>query len=117
MAKSAGLKSASRWPTSPSLLLLDEPLAGMSPRERAETVQAAAADRARAAPWSSSSTTWTRCSNWPSASPCCTRAACSPRARPRKSKRNNFVQDAYLGGVARGMSLLEVEGLNSFYGD
>ena len=37
-AKSAGLRSGLRWRPSPSLLLLDEPLAGMSPRERVETV-------------------------------------------------------------------------------
>ena len=39
MARSAGSKSVSRSPPSPSLLLLDEPLAGMSPRERVETVK------------------------------------------------------------------------------
>ncbi len=38
-ARSAGWRSASRSRPSPSLLLLDEPLAGMSPRERVETVR------------------------------------------------------------------------------
>ena len=39
MAKSGGSKSDLALATSPSLLLLDEPLAGMSPRERVETVK------------------------------------------------------------------------------
>ena len=39
MARSAGSKSGLRSRPRPSLLLLDEPLAGMSPRERVETVQ------------------------------------------------------------------------------
>ena len=38
-ARSGGSKSVWRWRRSPSLLLLDEPLAGMSPRERVETVK------------------------------------------------------------------------------
>ena len=39
MARSGAWKSALRWRSSPTLLLLDEPLAGMSPRERVETVK------------------------------------------------------------------------------
>ena len=39
MARSGGSRSALALAASPSLLLLDEPLAGMSPRERVETVQ------------------------------------------------------------------------------
>ena len=39
MARSGGWRSAWRWRRSPSLLLLDEPLAGMSPRERVEMVK------------------------------------------------------------------------------
>ena len=36
---------------------------------------------------------------------------------PAEIQGNSFVQDAYLGGVARRMSLLEVENINSYYGD
>ena len=103
--------------TAPSVLLLDEPLAGMSPQERADTIRLLQAPSARAARWCWSSTTWTRCSISPSASPCCTKAACWPKERPSEIQANSFVQDAYLGGRARRMSLLEVEGLNSYYGD
>ena len=39
MARSGGSKSASRSRPRRACLLLDEPLAGMSPRERVETVQ------------------------------------------------------------------------------
>ena len=39
MARSGGWRSGWRSPPNPSLLLLDEPLAGMSPHERAETVR------------------------------------------------------------------------------
>ena len=46
-ARSGGSRSGLRSRPSPSLLLLDEPLAGMSPRERVETVAAAQVDRAR----------------------------------------------------------------------
>ena len=44
-ARSAASRSVWRWQASPSLLLLDEPLAGMSPSERIEMVQAAQIDR------------------------------------------------------------------------
>ena len=36
---------------------------------------------------------------------------------PDEIKGNAEVQEAYLGGVHRAMSLLEVNGLNSYYGD
>ena len=72
--------------SSPTLLLLDEPLAGMSPSERVETVALLKSIAQRPHAWSSSTTTWTRCSNWPSASPCCRKAGCSPKARPRRSR-------------------------------
>ena len=36
---------------------------------------------------------------------------------PEEIKGNAAVQEAYLGGVHRAMSLLEVERLNSYYGD
>ena len=85
--------------TSPSLLLLDEPLAGMSPRERVETVQllksiaprphhdrhrprhgrAVRAGRAR--------------------SPCCRKARVLVEGTPEEIKGNAAVQEAYLGGV------------------
>ena len=65
---------------SPSLLLLDEPLAGMSRRNAPKPCNCCGASAA-AGRSSSSSTTWTRCSNWPSASPCCTKGRCWPRAR------------------------------------
>ena len=42
--------------TEPSLLLLDEPTAGMSPEETDETIHLDPRDRRRAAPSSSSST-------------------------------------------------------------
>ena len=56
--------------TDPKILLLDEPLAGMSPTERADDRDAAEAARRSDARWWWSSTTWTRCSAWPTGSPC-----------------------------------------------
>ncbi len=61
----------------PKLLLMDEPTAGMAPRERIELMRLdGAASRASSrSACSSPSTTWTSCSNMPTASSCSTAAA------------------------------------------
>ena len=104
--------------TSPSLLLLDEPLAGMSPRERVETVEllkSIAAGR----------TMIVIDHDMDALFELVERITVLQEGRvlvegtPDEIKSNAKVQEAYLGGVhgvAR-MSLLEVNGLNSYYGD
>ena len=71
----------------PKLLLMDEPTAGMAPRERAalmELTAAIAADDAASA-CCSPSTTWTWCSATRTACSCCCGARSSPRARRTRS--------------------------------
>ena len=104
--------------TSPSLLLLDEPLAGMSPRERVETV-ALLKSIARGRTMiiidhDMDFAVRTRRKSH--------RAAGRPRAG-RGDARGDQDQCQGAGGLSRrrsrrgGMSLLEVKGLNSYYGD
>ena len=61
----------------PKLLLMDEPTAGMAPRERIELMRAhrQASRGKNPSACSSPSTTWTWCSNMPTASWCSTAAA------------------------------------------
>ena len=55
----------------PKLLLMDEPTAGMAPRERIELMRLTAESRGKnRSACSSPSTTWTWCSNMPTASWC-----------------------------------------------
>ena len=108
----------------PRLLLMDEPTAGMAPRERIELMRLTARiARERGIACSSPSTTWTSCSNTPTASSCSTvahliaegspeevrdeRAACGRSISARAS-----VYDArYREGAHR--EALEVEDLDS----
>ena len=61
----------------PRLLLMDEPTAGMAPKERdrADGARGAARAGAQASPCCSPSTTWTWCSARPTASSCSTAAS------------------------------------------
>ncbi len=105
--------------TSPSLLLLDEPLAGMSPRERVETVQLLKSiSRGR--------TMIVIDHDMDSLFELVERVTVLQEGRvlfegtPEQIKGNAAVQEAYLGGVhgvLAPMSLLAVKGLNSYYGD
>src|SRR6185312_913290 len=69
--------------------------------------------------------TWTRCSSSPSASPCCRKAACSSRARRTRSRATPRCRRPTSAASTKrsrheretAMSLLEVSGLNSYYGD
>ena len=58
-----------------------------------------------------------RSSNWRNGSPCCSEGSVLVEGTPEEIKGNVAVQEAYLGGVHARMSLLEVNGLNSYYGD
>ena len=60
-ARSSGWRSACCSCRTPRLLLLDEPVAGMSHEERDATGELLQRDRRATARWSSSSTTWTSC--------------------------------------------------------
>ena len=105
--------------TSPSLLLLDEPLAGMSPRERVETVQLLKSiARGR--------TMIVIDHDMDALFELAERVTVLQEGRvlaegtPDEIKSNSKVQEAYLGGVhgvSAAMSLLEVTGLNTYYGD
>ena len=102
--------------SSPSLLLLDEPLAGMSPRERVEMVKLLKSiSRGR--------TMIIIDHDMDSLFELVERVTVLQEGRvlvegtPNEIKGNNAVQEAYLGGVHARMSLLEVNGLNSYYGD
>ena len=102
--------------TSPSLLLLDEPLAGMSPRERVETVKLLKSiSRGR--------TMIVIDHDMDSLFELVARVTVLQEGRvlvegtPGEIKGNAAVQEAYLGGMIGSMSLLEVSGLNSYYGD
>ena len=64
----------------PKLLLVDEPVAGMTDAETAATVELLRESRATIR-WSSSSTTWRSSANSASRSRCCTKARSSPKAR------------------------------------
>ena len=65
----------------PKLLLVDEPVAGMTDAETGADRRAAAVISPRTTRWSSSSTTWISCARSVSASPFCTRARFWPRGR------------------------------------
>ena len=101
--------------TSPSLLLLDEPLAGMSPQERVETVKLLKSI-------SEGRTMIVIDHDMDALFELAGRVTVLQEGRvlvegtPDEIKANPAVQEAYLGGDAR-MSLLEVSGLNSYYAD
>ena len=102
--------------TSPTLLLLDEPLAGMSPRERVETVKLLKSiSRGR--------TMIIIDHDMDALFELVERVTVLQEGRvlvegtPEEIKGNAAVQEAYLGGVLERMSLLEVNGLNTYYGD
>ena len=102
--------------TSPSLLLLDEPLAGMSPRERVETVKLLKSIR-RGRTMIVIDHDMDALFELAERITVLQEGRVLVRARPTKSRRNAAVQEAYLGGDAAAMSLLEVKDLNAYYGD
>src|SRR5689334_11819628 len=61
--------------------------------------------------------TWTRSSNWPSASRFFTTAGCWPTARRSRSSKARPCRTPTWEACGNAMSLLEVESINSFYGD
>ena len=69
----------------PKLLLVDEPVAGMTDAEIHDHGRPAAGRSPRTIPWWWSSTTWSSCAGSASRSPCCTKARCWPRARSTRS--------------------------------
>ena len=105
--------------SSPSLLLLDEPLAGMSPRERVETVRLLKSI-------AQGRTMIIIDHDMDALFELAERITVLQEGRvlvegtPDEIKGNALVQEAYLGGIHEDelrMSLLEVTGLNSYYGD
>ena len=99
MARSGGSRSASRLASSPTLLLLDEPLAGMSPRERTETIQLLKSIR--------QGRTLVIVEHDMDAMfeladriTVLNEGTLLAEGTPEEIQRNGFVQDAYLGGVA-----------------
>ena len=102
--------------SSPSLLLLDEPLAGMSPLERVEMVKLLKSI-------GQGRTMIIIDHDMDSLFELVERVTVLQEGRvlvegtPSEIKNNAAVQEAYLGGVLRSMSLLEVHGLNTYYGD
>ena len=102
--------------SSPTLLLLDEPLAGMSPLERVEMVKLLKSI-------SQGRTMIIIDHDMDSLFELVERVTVLQEGRvlvegtPDEIKDNAAVQEAYLGGVLRSMSLLEVTGLNTYYGD
>jgi branched-chain amino acid transport system permease protein len=85
--------------TSPSLLLLDEPLAGMSPRERAETVQLLKNIR-RGRTLIVVEHDMDAVFELAERITVLHEGALLAEGTPAEIQRNNFVQEAYLGGVA-----------------
>ena len=78
------LEIAMALATSPRMLLLDEPMAGLGPEESRRMHELMRSSRA-ASPSCWSSTTWRPCSRLPIASPCWSRAAPSHRVRRKRS--------------------------------
>jgi len=85
--------------TSPSLLLLDEPLAGMSPRERAETVQLLKNIR-RGRTLVVVEHDMDAVFELAERITVLHEGALLAEGTPAEIQRNSFVQEAYLGGVA-----------------
>ena len=83
----------------PRLLLMDEPTAGMAPRERVALMELAARHRARAQHRAccSPSTTWTSCSATPTASSCSTAAELIAGGTPAEVRANPGCAQVYLG--------------------
>ena len=86
----------------PELVMLDEPVAGMSVSERGKPPNCSTAS-ARAARCSSSSTTWNSSRTSRTRSPCCTRARSWPKAAwrtsrttPRSSKSISAMKEAHV---------------------
>ena len=84
--------------TSPSLLLLDEPLAGMSPRERAETVRLLR-DIRRGRTLVVVEHDMDAVFELAERITVLHEGSVLAEGTPREIQRNSFVQEAYLGGV------------------
>ena len=102
--------------TSPALLLLDEPLAGMSPRERVETVKLLKSIRQGRTMIviDHDMDALFDLAEWITV---LQEGRVLAEGTPDDIKGNTQVQGSLPGGSARDMSLLEVEGLNAYYGD
>ena len=101
---------------SPSLLLLDEPLAGMSPRERAETVQLLKNIR-RGRTLVVVEHDMDAVFELAERITVLHEGACWPRARRPKSSATASCRKPISAGCGGMSALLEVEGINSYYGD
>jgi branched-chain amino acid transport system ATP-binding protein len=83
----------------PRLLLMDEPTAGMAPKERVRLMQLTAGIVAsRASRCCSPSMTWTWCSPMPTASWCSTAGELIATGSPDEIRNDPQVQEVYLGG-------------------
>ena len=95
----------------PKLLLMDEPTAGMAPRERIALMELTAASRASgASPCCSPSTTWTSCSRTPTASSCSIAAELIAEGNADDVRADPRVQDVYLGSRADQRRRTDAEG-------
>ncbi len=99
------------------MLLLDEPLAGMSPAERISTralIREIGRDRTLVIVEHDMDAIFEFAETHHGA---CTRAGCWPTARRTRSSATRRCRTPISEGCGTSMSLLEVDGINSFYGD
>ena len=101
----------------PELLLVDEPVAGMTDEETERTGRAAAVDRRASARCSSSSTTWSSSGRSRARSPCCTRAAVLCEGPVEQVQRTIRGCWRSISAGARGRPMLSVERLDVAYGE
>jgi len=80
----------------PELLLVDEPVAGMTPQEIERTSELLLSLRASTPSWLSSMI-WPSCDRLPGASPCCTKDTSSRRGDMDKVQNDPRVREVYLG--------------------
>ena len=116
MARSGDWRSGWRSPRRPSLLLLDEPLAGMSPREREETVQLLKTIR-RGRTLVVVEHDMDAIFELAERITVLHEGALLVEGTPEEIKAQRAGAGSLSRWSARGMSLLEVDGLNSYYGD
>ena len=81
----------------PKLLLVDEPVAGMTPQETERTGRAAAVRWRGGTRWSWSSTTWSSCGRSPTGWRSSTRVGCWPEGGMDDVQGDPRVIEVYLG--------------------